>query len=68
MTLNDEQRKKVEENMGLVGKVIKDKIHGINQMGIYSQEDLMQIGYLGLRQSTPRRVRKPKPWWRNYAP
>ena len=48
MTLNDEQRKKVEENMGLVGKVIQDKIHGINQMGIYSQEDLMQIGYLGL--------------------
>ncbi len=25
MTLNDTQRKQVEDNMGLVGKVIKDK-------------------------------------------
>lgn len=48
MTLNEEQKKKVEENMGLVGKVIKDKIHGAGQMGIYSYEDLMQIGYIGL--------------------
>ena len=48
MTLNEEQKKKVEENMGLVGKVIKDKIHGAGQMGIYSYEDLMHIGYIGL--------------------
>ena len=34
--------------MGLVGKVIKDKVHGFNQSGIYSYEDLTQIGYIGL--------------------
>lgn len=34
MTLNDVQRKQVKENMGLVGKVIKDKVHGVNAKGI----------------------------------
>ena len=27
MTLTTEQQKKVEENLGLVGKVIKDRVH-----------------------------------------
>ena len=27
MILSAEQRRRVEENMGLVGKVIKDKVH-----------------------------------------
>ena len=48
MTLNDAQRKHVEENMGLVGKVIKDKVHGANGLGIYSYDDLFQIGCIGL--------------------
>ena len=48
MTLNEEQKRKVKENMGLVGKIIKDKIHGAGRMGIYSYEDLIQIGYIGL--------------------
>ena len=48
MTLNDVQRKQVEENMGLVGKVIKDKVHGVNGLGIYSFDDLFQIGCIGL--------------------
>lgn len=48
MTLNDVQRKQVEENMGLVGKVIKDKVHGANQLGIYTYDDLFQIGCVGL--------------------
>ena len=46
--LNDAQRKQVEENMGLVGKVIKDKVHGVNQLGIYAYDDLFQIGCIGL--------------------
>ena len=46
MTLNDNQRKQVEENMGLVGKVIKDKVHGVDGLGIYTYDDLFQIGWL----------------------
>ena len=48
MELTRAQQQKVEENMGLVGKVIKDKVHGINQHGAYSYEDLYQIGCFGL--------------------
>ena len=47
MTLNDAQRKQVEENIGLVGKVIKDKVHGVNGLGIYTYDDLFQIGCIG---------------------
>lgn len=48
MSLNDVQRKQVEENMGLVGKVIKDRVHGMNGLGIYTYDDLFQIGCIGL--------------------
>lgn len=48
MILTREQQRKVEENMGLVGKVIKDKVHGTNRYGIYSYDDLFQIGCIGL--------------------
>lgn len=48
MKLSPAQQQKVEDNMKLVGKVIKDKVHGPNQSGIYSYEDLTQIGYIGL--------------------
>lgn len=48
MKLSKSQQEKVAENMKLVGKVIKDKVHGLNQSGIYSYEDLVQIGYIGL--------------------
>ena len=51
MTLNDAQRKQVEENIGLVGKVIKDKVHGVNGLGIYTYDDLFQIGCIGLCKS-----------------
>lgn len=44
MTLNDAQRKQVEENMGLVGKVIKDKVHGVTAKGIRALR-LMADGY-----------------------
>lgn len=48
MKLTKEQQKLVEENMGLVGKVIKDKVHGANQLGIYTYDDIFQIGCIGL--------------------
>lgn len=46
--LNAGQRRKVEENLGLVHKVISDKVHGPYQLGMYSREDLFQIGCIGL--------------------
>ena len=46
MTL--EQQKIVEENMGLVGKVIKDKVRQLGQPGIPSYDDLFQTGCIGL--------------------
>lgn len=48
MKLNAEQQKVVNENIGLVGKVIKDKVHGAGQLGIYSYDDIFQIGCIGL--------------------
>lgn len=48
MTLTPSQQRIVEENMGLVGKVIKDKVHGIGQYGVSSYDDLFQIGCIGL--------------------
>ena len=43
MTLTPEQMRIVEENMGLVGKVIKDKVHGLGQAGTLEYDDLFQI-------------------------
>ena len=34
--------------MGLVGRVIQDKIHGAYQLGIYTYDDIFQIGCIGL--------------------
>ena len=48
MTLTQPQQKKVEQNLGLVGKVIKDKVHNPGQNSIYSYDDLYQIGCIGL--------------------
>lgn len=48
MKLSADQQKLVEDNLGLVGKVIRDKVRGINQMGIFDYYDLFQIGCLGL--------------------
>ncbi len=48
MKLTKEQQKVVEENMGLVGRVIKDKVHNVNQLGIYTYDDIFQIGCIGL--------------------
>ena len=48
MTLDEKQRRVVQENMGLVGKVIKDKVHSPNQLGIYTYDDIFQFGCIGL--------------------
>ncbi len=48
MKLTHEQQKVVEDNMGLVGKVIHDRVHGISQTGAFSYDDLFQIGCIGL--------------------
>ena len=48
MKLTREQQVKVEENMGLVGKVLADKLHGQSSVGSYTWEDLFQVGCIGL--------------------
>lgn len=48
MTLTKEQRMKVSENIGLVHKVIHDKLQPPYQAGIYGYDDLFQIGSVGL--------------------
>lgn len=48
MTLTQPQQRKVEQNLGLVGKVIKNKVHNPGQNSIYSYDDLYQIGCIGL--------------------
>ena len=51
MKLTAEQQRKAEENMGLVGKVIADKVHG-TYFGSYTREDLFQIGCIALISAT----------------
>ncbi len=48
MKLTAIQQRKVDENKGLVGKVIADKVHGLNEYSLYSYDDLFQIGCIGL--------------------
>ena len=40
MTLTERQQRIVEANMGLVGRVIKDKVHGLGQEGAFTYDDL----------------------------
>lgn len=48
MALTPKQAQVVEENMGLVGKVIKEKVHGLGQPGVPEYDDLFQTGCIGL--------------------
>jgi len=48
LPLTAEQRVKVEENMGLVGRVIQDCVHTLDKGCIYDYDDLFQIGCIGL--------------------
>lgn len=46
--MTKEQQEKAAANMGLVHKVIRDRLHPPYQAGLYSYEDLVQIGSIGL--------------------
>lgn len=46
--LTRQQQTRVEENMGLVGQVIRDCVHTLPSASIYTYEDLHQIGCIGL--------------------
>lgn len=46
--MTPEQQKIVEANMGLVGKVIKEKVRRLGQPDTPSYEDLFQTGCIGL--------------------
>lgn len=46
--LTEAQQQKVEENMGLVWRVIHDCVHTLGKGCIYDREDLYQIGCIGL--------------------
>ena len=48
MKLTKEQQGKVEENLGLVYKVLGDKLKGQSAVGSYTREDLFQVGCIGL--------------------
>lgn len=48
MHLSREQQQLVEDNLALVRKVISDKVHGAGSIGIFTYEDLYQIGCIGL--------------------
>jgi len=38
----------VEDNLALVRTVIRDKVHGIGSIGLFTYDDLYQIGCIGL--------------------
>lgn len=48
MPLNKQQQKLVEDNMNLVGTVIKENVRDVNNLGIYTYHDIFQIGCVGL--------------------
>ncbi len=48
MKLTAQQQKLVEDNLGLVGKVISQKVHDIDKLPFYTYDDLFQIGCIGL--------------------
>ena len=46
--LSSDRNRGIERNMGLVGQVIKDKVRDLQGIGIYTYDDLFQIGCIGL--------------------
>lgn len=48
MPLNEKQKNLVEDNMGLVGTVIKENVRNVNKLGIFTYQDIFQIGCEGL--------------------
>jgi len=54
--LTNVQQIMVEENMGLVGTVIKDNVKCIGKIGIFTYDDLFQIGCVGLIRAAERYI------------
>jgi len=50
------QQKLVEDNMGLVGTVIKENVRNINGIGLFTYQDIYQIGCLGLTKAAEKYV------------
>ena len=48
LALTEQEQKIVSENMGLVGGVIKNHVRNISGVGIFTYDDLFQIGCIGL--------------------
>ena len=48
MPLNETKQKLVEDNMGLIGTVIKENVKNVNNLGIFTYQDIFQIGCVGL--------------------
>jgi RNA polymerase sigma factor (sigma-70 family) len=48
LPLNEKQKEIVEKNKGLVGTVIKDNVRNVNNLGIFTYDDIFQIGCEGL--------------------
>ena len=48
MILTGKEQEKVAKNIGLIHRVIQDKLQPPYQVGMYSYEDLFQIGSIGL--------------------
>ena len=48
MPLNEMQKIMAEDNMGLVGAVIKENVRDVNNLGIFTYEDIFQIGCVAL--------------------
>lgn len=46
--LTPAQQQRVEDNMGLVGKVIADRVYAPNKLGLFTRDDLFQVGCMGL--------------------
>lgn len=46
--MTEAQQKKVTDNMGLVNKVIREKVHSPYNVGMFTYDDLYQIGCVGL--------------------
>ena len=48
LALTPQEQVRVEENMGLVGMVLRDYVHDLPPDSVYTREDLYQIGCIGL--------------------
>ena len=52
LALTPQEQARVEENIGLVGMVLRDYIHTPPPGSVYTEEDLYQIGCIGLCKAT----------------